>query len=512
MRQSPIEAVNASVAALRHIGADVRTGAFTKDQQTLQREERYQRCSQRSDWQSETCVMNPIEITRLGLTVLAISSSVVQAQTQAPRNITPAAPPGLAISDFAVRDGDSRLKGQTIIPEASTAKPGDSGRRAHTNVRLFVPAKAEESQEAGIAAPKAAVGPPFSGFYIETPASLACLYALVTPIAGCNPNAVTANALGGSKVVAIVDAYDNPSILTDLQRFSAQFGLPSPTATNFQVVFAAGARPALDNGWALEEALDVEVVHALAPGAKIILVEAASNSYPDLMQAEDIASSMVTAAGGGEVSNSWGGAEFSGELSYASHFNGKTNVVFFASTGDAPGVSFPSTLPSVIAVGGTSVSRNVETGKFRQETTWADGGGGASAYVPRPPYQDGISGRVGDARGVPDISFDGNPNTGVWVYCGTSCGASDQGGWYIVGGTSVGSPAIAAMVNSAGGFAANSDIEHQKLYAHLGTASFFNVNLGVCGPYAGFFTVSTNAAKLWDFCTGLGSPRGLSGL
>ncbi|VTZ25412.1 hypothetical protein MPC1_2300001 [Methylocella tundrae] len=76
----------------------------------------------------------------------------------------------------------------------------------------------------------------------------------------------------------------------------------------------------------------------------------------------------------------------------------------------------------------------------------------------------------------------------------------------------MGSPAIAAMVNSAGGFAANSDIEHQKLYAHLGTASFFNVNLGVCGPYAGFFTVSTNAAKLWDFCTGLGSPRGLSGL
>ncbi len=445
---------------------------------------------------------------KTGIAILALASSAAQAQT--PRNITPVAPSGLAVSDFSIRDSDSRFSGQTIVPEASVAKPDDLGRRAHANIRVFVPTKANASANSTTPKPAAIPGPPFPGYYVETPGSLACVYGLVTPVAGCDPNVATTTARGGSRAIAIVDAYDDPNILADLQQFSRQFGLSVPTASNFQVVFASGTRPALDSGWALEESLDVETVHALAPGAKIILVEAASNSLPDLMQAEDVASTMVAAAGGGEVSNSWGAAEFSSQSLYEPHFAGKANVVFFASTGDSPGVSFPSTLASVIAVGATSISRSFEAGRFRQETTWAETGGGPSAFVPRPAFQDAVSYRVGAARGVPDIAFNGNPATGVWVYCGTSCGGSSQGGWYIVGGTSAAAPAIAAMVNDAGGFAANTDIEHQKLYANLGTASFFNVTLGVCGPYAGYFTLS--ATKLWDFCTGLGTPRGLSGL
>src|SRR5208282_5507288 len=121
---------------------------------------------------------------------------------------------------------------------------------------------------------------------------------LVKTVTGCNPNTVATNPSGGAKMIAIVDAYDAPNAARDLAAFSTQFGLP---AANFQTVYASGAKPAWDPGWEFEESLDVQWAHAMAPGAKIVLVEAASNSFSDLMKAEDVASAMVNAAGGGEV-------------------------------------------------------------------------------------------------------------------------------------------------------------------------------------------------------------------
>ncbi len=94
----------------------------------------------------------------------------------------------------------------------------------------------------------------------------------------------------------------------------------------------------------------------MAPKAKIFLVEAASNSFTDLLVAEDCASKLVAAAGGGEISNSWGGSEFSGETANDSHFM-KTGIVYFASTGDRAGTEYPSVSTSVVAVGGTTTSR-----------------------------------------------------------------------------------------------------------------------------------------------------------
>lgn len=135
---------------------------------------------------------------------------------------------------------------------------------------------------------------------------------------GCDPNKVKTVSTRGSKVVAIVDAFHDSSALADLQLYSTQFGLPAP---NLQVVFATGVQPPVDPtfGWEVEESLDMQMVHALAPHAKIILVEAASNSGTDLLQAEDVASKLVAAAGGGEVSNSWGGGEFAGESGFYDH-------------------------------------------------------------------------------------------------------------------------------------------------------------------------------------------------
>jgi subtilase family serine protease len=395
--------------------------------------------------------------------------------------------PGPADAQFAERGGE------VIIPESSTELPEHIGVKAHTNFRYFVP-KAGRASEQFLheVAPEQTGGPPFAGYFYETPASLACVYNLVSQQPGCNPNTVTANPVGGARAIAIVDAYHYPTAASDLSVFSHQFGLPQP---NFQVVYASGRRPPVNASWNIEEALDIEWTHAMAPSAKIYLVEAASSSYSALLTAVSIASQLVAAEGGGEVSMSWGGSEFSSETSYDSYFT-KVGVVYFAAAGDNPGVSWPSTSPNVVSVGGTTFSRN-SSGAFQVEVTWQSGGGGPSVYEAGPPsYQSGISTIIG-TRGTPDVAADANPSTGVWVY------ASPY--WYIVGGTSVATPVWAGIVNSAGSFSSSSQTELTSMYKTLGTpayaADFNDITTSTCGPNQGYL-----AGPVWDFCTGLGSP------
>jgi kumamolisin len=383
-------------------------------------------------------------------------------------------------------------RGRVVTPASSIERPGDAGLRAHTHLRMFEP-------EDG----RPFAGPPFAGYGYESPQSLACVYGLVTKKAGCNPNNVTAIPTGGNRAIGIVDAYHYPSALADLQKFSAQFGLKAPV---LQVVFASGVKPPQDpsGGWELEEALDLQWAHAMAPAAKLILVEAASNSFADLLQAEQVASNLVVAAGGGQVSNSWGSSEFSGETAYDSHFT-TAGVVYFASSGDSPGPSYPSTSPNVVSAGGTTISRNPATLNFLYETPWQSAGDGVSAFEPRPHYQNAIQGIVGTRRGTPDLSFDANPETGVWVY--TTTPISGQTGWFIVGGTSLASPALAGIINVSAKKLASTDAELTLLYGGIGNATFFNdITSGICGPYAGYAT-----ATGWDLCTGVGSPKGKLG-
>jgi subtilase family serine protease len=383
-----------------------------------------------------------------------------------------------------------------VVPASSIKQPGDAGHRAHTNVRILNVNAAPNS------------GPPYSGYLDETPASLACVYGLVKAASGCNPNVVTTVATGGSKAIAIVDAYDDPTAASDLEYYSKQFGLPTVTASNFEVVYATGTKPAQDStgGWELEESLDIEMAHALAPKAKVYLVEAASNSNTDLFTAEKKAASLVAAAGGGEVTNSWGEGEYSGETSDDSNFK-TSKVVYFASTGDAPGTEYPSVSPYIVAAGGTSISRNTVTGDYQGQITWDQGGGGPSQYESIPSYQKSIASIVGTQRGVPDISFDANPETGVWVLDSTPLngqGGSDS--WWLVGGTSVASPALAALVNAAGSFHSSTASELNTIYAHYTDKSYFtDITSGGAGPYEGYLAV-----KGWDFTTGVGAPYGLT--
>jgi kumamolisin len=386
--------------------------------------------------------------------------------------------------------------GRVIVPQSSIEQLEDIGLRAHTHVLLLQPA--------GSALPQS--GPPFSGLIAETPASLACIYRLAAFVAGCNQDTVTANPTGGFGAIAIVDAYDDPDAATDLANFSKQFGLPAPS---FQVVFASGARPPQDStgGWELEESLDIEWAHAMAPHAKIYLVEAHSNSFTDLFTAVHKANSLVAAAGGGEVSMSWGGGEFSGENSYDSYFT-TSGIVYFAAAGDTVGqVEYPSASPNVVSAGGTSISRNANTGNFEAESAWYSTGGGPSAYEPTPSYQSGISGLTG-ARGTPDISFDSDPNTPVWVLDSIPYeGQGGPGSWWLVGGTSLACQALAGIVNSAGSKHASTNAELTEIYANMkSTSDFHDITKGICGTYMSYL-----AQKGYDFCTGVGSDVGKTG-
>ena len=399
-------------------------------------------------------------------------------------------------------------QGQVVIPLSDNYTAADVGVRAHTNVRIFLP-------DGG---PTPAELPPFTGYLYETPASLACVYGLVPQVPGCNPNDTVTDASGGSKSIAIVDAYDDPDAASDLAVFSSQFGLP---AANLSVVYARGSEPQQDptGGWELEESLDIEMAHAMAPNAKLYLVETPTNSFTDLFNGVSVATNLVVCGeracphggnGQGEISMGWGGSEFSGEQFYDRLMN-NFGVVDFAAAGDEPGVEYPCTSPNVVCVGGTSTARNLSTGNLLYQVAWMDAAGGVSAYEPRPLYQRAISAIVGPYRGVPDVSFDGGPATGVWIYDSipyeSAPGEFLPTGWLVAYGTSVGSPALAGIVNAAGHFYSSSFAELQTIYSDPYSASDFNdVTLGFCGPYVGFA-----ATPGWDFCTGVGTPFGYGG-
>jgi subtilase family serine protease len=260
----------------------------------------------------------------------------------------------------------------------------------------------------------------------------------------------TSSTAGAGKTIAIVDAYDDPNIENDLNVFSQQFGLPVCTSANgcFQKVNQTGGKkyPRTDSGWALEIALDVEWAHAIAPGAKILLVEANTNSFTNLLAAEDYAKTHAQ-----YVSNSWGGSEFSGENGYDTHFV-QSGVSFFVSSGDAgTPAEYPSASPNVISVGGTTLNFS-KTGAFTSETGWSSSGGGCSTYETANSTQSSFSQysqvKCGGKRATPDVSLDADPASGVSVY--DSVRYQGQSGWFTVGGTSASSPMWAARSAVAG--------------------------------------------------------------
>ncbi len=388
-----------------------------------------------------------------------------------------------AAASLAVAQDQSNI----LIPDSSVEKPGDIGVRMHTHYFMRVPD------------PQITPDSPPGGVTVETPGSIACIYDLVSsPVAGCPVATATKLASGGSGTIVLVDAYDDPSAAADLATFSAQWGLP---AANFTKQYASGTKPAnaCASGWEGEEALDVQWAHAMAPKAHIVLMEAASSSTNDLFAAVLAANAYITTHnnGKGEVSMSWGSSEYSLEGLNDVYFTNPFTA-YFASSGDSSGVSYPSASPEVVSAGGTQIDRDSSGNYTKQVATTTCGsgcGGGKSKYEARPTYQNGVSGVVGNWRGTPDLASDSSSNSLVWVY-DSSCYNS----WLEVYGTSVASPTLAGIVNTAGSF--NTGInELTEIYNNrTDSADYTDITSGSC---------ATHSAKAgYDLCTGVGVVKG----
>jgi hypothetical protein len=313
---------------------------------------------------------------------------------------------------------------------------------------------------------------------------------------------------GAGETIAIVDAYNDPDIISDANSFSSQFGLTPFNGSGdptLKVLNESGGTSLPSNaspgGWDVEEALDVEWAHSIAPNANIILFEANSASYSDLLKAVSTAANYT---GVSVVSMSWGGSESSSETGYDSHFvtpSGHQGVTFLASTGDdGTPAGYPAFSPNVVAVGGTSLDID-SSGDYLGESAWADGGGGISGVESQPSYQVGkVNGLSTTKRTVPDVAMDADPNTGVYVL------DSDDGGWFQVGGTSLATPmwsGLIAIANQGRALNGQSTLNGQTqtlpdLYS-LPSSDFHDVTSGSNGTYS--------AGTGYDLVTGLGTPE-----
>jgi subtilase family serine protease len=310
---------------------------------------------------------------------------------------------------------------------------------------------------------------------------------------------------GSGATIAIVDAYDDPNVESDLGVYRAQFGLPPCTTANgcFRKVDQSGGTtyPRADRGWALEISLDVQMASAICPNCHILLVEAASNGFANLMTAVDTAYRM----GATVISNSYGGSEFSGETAYETHFN-HPGVPITVSSGDGGyGVEYPAASQFVTAVGGTTLSRAAVTASNPRgwtETTWSGAGSGCSAYVSKPAWQQdpGCANRA-----VADVSADADPNTGVAVY--DSFKYQGRSGWFVVGGTSASAPIVASVYALAG----NATTTTYGSYPYGHASALFDVTAGSNGTCSSSAAYLCTAGAGYDGPTGLGTPDGTGG-
>jgi subtilase family serine protease len=287
---------------------------------------------------------------------------------------------------------------------------------------------------------------------------------------------------GGSGVtIAIIVAYDTPNIKDYLTTFSNEFSLPVPTDSNFEVHKMSSTMSSID-AWSKEACLNVEWAHAIAPQAKILLVEAADGFSPQILAAVDY---VKTRADVTVASMSYGIGEGSDTLSWDSHLSG-TDIVFFAAAGNtASAVYWPASSPYVVSVGGTKLTLNSD-GSIASEIAWYKSSGGVSSNEPIPAYQTSY-GITGTYRNVPDVSYNADETVGYPIYY--------NGAWYKVWGTSAAAPQWAAI------YALGRSASNSNLYASATkdySAYFNDIVSGSNGH---------SAIIGYDLATGLGSPK-----
>jgi hypothetical protein len=312
---------------------------------------------------------------------------------------------------------------------------------------------------------------------------------------------------GRGETVAVVDAYRDPYASANLARYRSHFGLPACTTSSgcLRIVNErgkAGPLPRPSAGWAIEQSLDLDMISAICPHCRILLVEANSGSIANLGMAEDSA----VALGARFVSNSWGGADWRGEVADNHYFNHPGDAIVFASGDSGYGTMYPADTQFVTAVGGTTLRHKRSGARKWTESVWGSAhsgvgtGSGCAALEAKPSWQRE---RVDDTapngclnRTENDVAADASPSTGVTVYDSYRTG----GTWGEIGGTSVATPIITAVFALAGDPARNS-YPASYLYQH---ASHLNdVPTGVNG------VCETNRSYLCHGERGYNGPAGL---
>jgi subtilase family serine protease len=293
--------------------------------------------------------------------------------------------------------------------------------------------------------------------------------------------------------VAIVTAYDAPAITSDLANFSKTFGLPIMPACStasqlacFEKLNQRGGTtyPATNSSWAVESSLDVESVHGMCPGCRISLFEATSPSMSNLSASVDAAA----ASGARVISNSYGGAESSGEAAYDKTYR-KPGVTIVASSGDSGyGTTYPAASSGVVAVGGTTLKMSGT--RLTSETAWDGAGSGCSRFEAKPAWQHD---KKCVMRSIADVAADADPNTGAAIY--DSYPTSGRSGWFTVGGTSLAAPLVAGMIAASG----NTSSQPAYLYGSNATRDIVSGSNGSCP-----ISYLCKATSGYDGPTGLG--------
>jgi subtilase family serine protease len=303
---------------------------------------------------------------------------------------------------------------------------------------------------------------------------------------------------GAGQIIGIVDGYDYPSVESDLAVFTSQFGLPACTTANgcLTVIYATGTKPPSNRGWSGETSLDVQWAHAIAPQAKILLVEAPNGTTKSLLEAVPVA----VQNGATVINMSWGtNHEPADEQSLDPLYFNDSSVTYVNASGDNGNnlFGYPGASPLVVGAGGTRLTLD-SNGNIVSEVAWSGSGGGESEYFAEPSYQDAV--QSSGKRGVPDVAYNASPATGVPVY------DSEDGDWTQDGGTSAAAPpwcAIVAIANSIRAGMGKGTIGTNFLNViYANEAAFHDITKGSngnCGAVC-------DAGPGYDFVTGLGSP------
>jgi hypothetical protein len=393
-------------------------------------------------------------------------------------------------------------------PSMSAAGPTWS----HRDVNVCGPASAGTAACASVARVLYQNG---SEFLAKTPGDLG---RIAKPAASVSYTALGIRAAYGitgvgdpSRVIAIVDAYDDVNAYANLQTYRSSMGLPAIgncslstltglTSTSSSPCFAkvnqtgGTSYPRANSGWATEIDLDLQAASAVCPMCSVLLIEANSASFADLGTAVTTASNTQHVLA---ISNSYSSSGDASGASYPAWDTAATKgIAVMASTGDSGyGVGFPASATNVLGVGGTNLQVD-STGARSSETAWSGAGSGCSTYNAAPSWQKISGSPCGIKKAIADLSADADPNSGFQIYTTYN----HRSGWWIFGGTSLSSPLMGALYAMQGGYGGTTLAAQ---YAWGSTTPYYDVmsgSNGSCSP-----SVLCNAGTGWDGPTGRGS-------